>query len=237
MRMMIVICAYLCRIRQCQLASNEQSDGAMRFAHSWAGASHDPAVARRRTGAARVRRYPVERQPRLCASSARSRRLVATSCRIAPGDDGELVSVAEFIRRMRPAGAHLLVIARRSAPHSGSRWHSIAAAGPRSSAISAATTRCLSRPIRQSTRKSSSRKSSASRSLITLPGVNPSEQRPVPIILAFSGGLDTSFCVPWLKETYGRDVITATVDTGGIDAAAASALEERAMRSGRSSTC
>ena len=22
-----------------------------------------------------------------------------------------------------------------------------------------------------------------------------------PILLAFSGGLDTSFCVPWLKET------------------------------------
>lgn len=49
-----------------------------------------------------------------------------------------------------------------------------------------------------------------------------------PIILAFSGGLDTSFCVPWLKETYGRDVITATIDTGGIDAAAAKALQERA---------
>ena len=29
-----------------------------------------------------------------------------------------------------------------------------------------------------------------------------------PILLAFSGGLDTSFCVPWLKETYGRPVIT-----------------------------
>ena len=29
---------------------------------------------------------------------------------IAPGDDGELVAVAEFIRSMRPAGAHLLVI-------------------------------------------------------------------------------------------------------------------------------
>lgn len=29
---------------------------------------------------------------------------------IAPGDDSELVSVAEFIRSMRPAGAHLLVI-------------------------------------------------------------------------------------------------------------------------------
>ncbi len=53
-----------------------------------------------------------------------------------------------------------------------------------------------------------------------------------PIILAFSGGLDTSFCVPWLKEHYGRDVITACVDTGGIDAAAAIALEERAMALG-----
>jgi len=48
-----------------------------------------------------------------------------------------------------------------------------------------------------------------------------------PIILAFSGGLDTSFCVPWLKDTYGRDVITATVDTGGIDVDAAQLLEER----------
>jgi argininosuccinate synthase len=53
-----------------------------------------------------------------------------------------------------------------------------------------------------------------------------------PIILAFSGGLDTSFCVPWLKETYGRDVITATIDTGGIDAQAAIALEERALALG-----
>ena len=50
-----------------------------------------------------------------------------------------------------------------------------------------------------------------------------------PIILAFSGGLDTSFCVPWLKETYGRDVITVTVDTGGIDEQAAVSLEERAL--------
>ena len=53
-----------------------------------------------------------------------------------------------------------------------------------------------------------------------------------PIILAFSGGLDTSFCVPWLKENYGRDVITACVDTGGIDKAAAQALEERALALG-----
>jgi argininosuccinate synthase len=49
-----------------------------------------------------------------------------------------------------------------------------------------------------------------------------------PILLAFSGGLDTSFCVPWLKDTYQRPVITVTVDTGGIDAAAAQSLAERA---------
>jgi argininosuccinate synthase len=48
-----------------------------------------------------------------------------------------------------------------------------------------------------------------------------------PILLAFSGGLDTSFCVPWLKDTYQRPVITVTVDTGGIDAAAAQSLAER----------
>ena len=53
-----------------------------------------------------------------------------------------------------------------------------------------------------------------------------------PIILAFSGGLDTSFCVPWLKENYGREVITACVDTGGIDSAAAIALEKRALALG-----
>lgn len=48
-----------------------------------------------------------------------------------------------------------------------------------------------------------------------------------PILLAFSGGLDTSFLVPWLKETYGRPVITLTVDTGGIDDAAARVLAVR----------
>lgn len=49
-----------------------------------------------------------------------------------------------------------------------------------------------------------------------------------PIILAFSGGLDTSFCVPWLEETYGRPVITATVNTGGLDIKATKSLAERA---------
>ena len=53
-----------------------------------------------------------------------------------------------------------------------------------------------------------------------------------PIILAFSGGLDTSFCVPWLKENYGREVVTACVDTGGIDAEAAVSLEKRSLALG-----
>jgi len=53
-----------------------------------------------------------------------------------------------------------------------------------------------------------------------------------PIVLAYSGGLDTSFLVPWLAEQYGRPVITVTVDTGGIDAAAARTLEERALALG-----
>ena len=51
-----------------------------------------------------------------------------------------------------------------------------------------------------------------------------------PIVLAFSGGLDTSFCVPWLKETYGRPVVTVTVNCGCLDQAAARALVERWAR-------
>jgi len=53
-----------------------------------------------------------------------------------------------------------------------------------------------------------------------------------PILLAFSGGLDTSFLVPWLKETYQRPVITVTVDTGGLDADAAKVLDRRALALG-----
>ena len=53
-----------------------------------------------------------------------------------------------------------------------------------------------------------------------------------PIVLAYSGGLDTSFLVPWLKDTYGRPIITVTVDTGGIDAEAARTLGERARALG-----
>jgi argininosuccinate synthase len=62
--------------------------------------------------------------------------------------------------------------------------------------------------------------------------LNQTELPDRPIVLAFSGGLDTSFCVPWLKETYGRDVITATINTGGIDDDAAQALRQRALALG-----
>jgi argininosuccinate synthase len=53
-----------------------------------------------------------------------------------------------------------------------------------------------------------------------------------PIVLAYSGGLDTSFLVPWVAQNYHRPVITVTVDTGGIDAAAASMLRERSRALG-----
>ena len=53
-----------------------------------------------------------------------------------------------------------------------------------------------------------------------------------PILLAFSGGLDTSFCVPWLAEKYARPIVTLTVNTGGIDAEAAVVLEQRSRALG-----
>ena len=53
-----------------------------------------------------------------------------------------------------------------------------------------------------------------------------------PILLAFSGGLDTSFCVPWLAETCGRPIVTLTVNTGGIDSEAATLLEQRSKALG-----
>lgn len=52
------------------------------------------------------------------------------------------------------------------------------------------------------------------------------------IVLAFSGGLDTSFCVPYLKETYQADVFTCFVDTVGFDETAKTAIEARARELG-----
>ena len=53
-----------------------------------------------------------------------------------------------------------------------------------------------------------------------------------PIVLAYSGGLDTSFCIPWIKENYGRDVITVTIDTGGFDEENKENIKKRAINLG-----
>ena len=57
----------------------------------------------------------------------------------------------------------------------------------------------------------------------------PSESKD--IVLAFSGGLDTSFCVPWLKER-GWNVHTVFADTGGVSASEREAIERRAAELG-----
>ena len=36
------------------------------------------------------------------------------------------------------------------------------------------------------------------------------------IVLAYSGGLDTSVAVAWLRETYGFEVVTCTGDLGSV---------------------
>ena len=50
---------------------------------------------------------------------------------------------------------------------------------------------------------------------------------PKTIVLAFSGGLDTSFCVPYLQEK-GWEVHTVFADTGGVDAEEKAWIEARA---------
>lgn len=52
------------------------------------------------------------------------------------------------------------------------------------------------------------------------------------VVLAFSGGLDTSWCVPWLREEKNADVVTVTVDVGGLDAAGRGGLEARSRELG-----
>lgn len=55
-----------------------------------------------------------------------------------------------------------------------------------------------------------------------------------PVLVAFSGGLDTSWCVVHLRETTGRPVVTVTIDTGGFDAAELAQIEARARELGSS---
>ncbi|MBI5210787.1 MAG: argininosuccinate synthase [Elusimicrobia bacterium] len=52
------------------------------------------------------------------------------------------------------------------------------------------------------------------------------------IVLAFSGGLDTTFCLLWLRNELEAEVVTAVVDTGGFDARELSEVGERARALG-----
>ncbi|MAO65372.1 MAG: argininosuccinate synthase [Balneola sp.] len=52
------------------------------------------------------------------------------------------------------------------------------------------------------------------------------------VLLAFSGGLDTTYCAIWLAKDQGYDVHTAAVNTGGFDEAEEKALAEKAQNLG-----
>jgi argininosuccinate synthase len=52
------------------------------------------------------------------------------------------------------------------------------------------------------------------------------------VVLAFSGGLDTSYCVKYLGEEKGYEVHTITVNTGGFDAKEIQEIETRAKNLG-----
>ncbi|MBS5517598.1 MAG: argininosuccinate synthase [Clostridiales bacterium] len=52
------------------------------------------------------------------------------------------------------------------------------------------------------------------------------------VVLAYSGGLDTSIIIPWLKENYGCEVIAMAADVG--QGAELSGLEEKALKTGAS---
>ncbi|MEA4916450.1 argininosuccinate synthase [Proteiniphilum sp.] len=58
------------------------------------------------------------------------------------------------------------------------------------------------------------------------------------VVLAFSGGLDTSFCVPWLINEKGLEVHTVIVNTGGFSDEEAKSIKERALKLGAAThTC
>ena len=50
------------------------------------------------------------------------------------------------------------------------------------------------------------------------------------VVLAYSGGLDTSVAVAWLREQFGAEVVTLTVDLGG--GSLRPGVEARAMSAG-----
>ena len=57
-------------------------------------------------------------------------------------------------------------------------------------------------------------------------------REPMSIVVAFSGGLDTSFCVPYLKEQHKVPIYTVTVNTGGLSEEECVQIEKRAIEIG-----
>ena len=55
------------------------------------------------------------------------------------------------------------------------------------------------------------------------------------IVLAYSGGLDTSYCIKYLTHDLGYEVHALTVDTGGFSAAEVTEMEARAKQLGAAS--
>lgn len=55
------------------------------------------------------------------------------------------------------------------------------------------------------------------------------------VVLAFSGGLDTSFCAKYLSEDLGYEVHTAIANTGGFSLAELESIEQRAIKLGAAS--
>lgn len=52
------------------------------------------------------------------------------------------------------------------------------------------------------------------------------------VVLAFSGGLDTSYCAKYLSETLGYEVHAVTINTGGFDKEDEVSLKEKAEKLG-----
>ena len=52
------------------------------------------------------------------------------------------------------------------------------------------------------------------------------------VVLAYSGGLDTSFCIPYLTVEKGMEVHTVLVNTGGFSETEVIQLEAKAKRLG-----
>ena len=52
------------------------------------------------------------------------------------------------------------------------------------------------------------------------------------VVLAYSGGLDTSVLIPWLKEHYGCEVIAVSGNVG--QGTELDGLEEKALKTGAS---